>query len=115
MIFQMNHFFVETSEAFEGFNQWETQYNEFIENGGNVFEFERQESSAEVQPQENDGNNNALNIKEKLSTIRELNQFAIERGYQEMFIHTKKLIYELEKIRTDGSTLIHSTITHYFK
>lgn len=105
-----------TSEPDDGFAAWEAQYTEFIQNDGNVFEFNQEESQEPnpVQP-EKDQNRNILNIIDKLKAIREVNEFALQHGNQGLFLSTRSSIIELEKMRTDGSTLVQPTITQFFK
>lgn len=105
-----------TSEPDRGFSEWENNYTEFIENGGDVFEFENEDSPEEVQPEtsNNAKKNSRKSLEQQLETLQELNEFALTEGKKELFLSTQKSIRELQLIKCDSSTLLQPSITKYF-
>lgn len=110
----IDDFYTETSDPDNGFPEWENGYIEFIENGGDIFEFENEEPSEPVQPQIDDNNNAKKSLDQQLKTLQELNEFALKEGKKELFISTQQSIRELQRIKCDNSTLVQPSITKYF-
>lgn len=114
MIYNYVHIVTETSEPDRGFSEWENGYIEYIENGGDIFEFENEESSEPVQPEKDANNNAKKKIDEQLKTLQELNEFALKEGKRDLFISTQQSIREIQRMKCDDSTLVQPPITKFF-
>lgn len=101
------------------FEEWESDYIEYLRGGGNIFEFQAGAYDEVQQNTTNDTNQNeTLSRTQLIKQVHDLNALVSHSsniGNNDLFINVNKTIREIEWVLAGGSNTKQAPITNFFR